>query len=124
DAAAALIAAKDYSAAAPVLEGFRRDYPGHPLQAEVPGKLAVCYLESGQTLKAASEFEAMSATNKDVAFSRGALWQAADLYDKAGQARGAARAYEKDVRQYPRPLQPAPPAPHRPAAIARTQGRP
>src|SRR5262249_53737911 len=124
DAAAALIAAKDYSAAAPVLEGFRRDYPGHPLQAEVPGKLAVCYLESGQTLKAASEFEAMSATNKDVAFSRGALWQAADLYDKAGQERGAAGGYEKDGRQDPRALEPPIEARYPPPDIPRNPGRP
>jgi len=124
DAAAALIAAKDWSAAAPVLESFRRDYPGHPLQAEVPEKLAVCYLESGQTLKAASEFEAMSSAKKDIAFSRGALWQASELYEKGGQERSAAAAYERYVRQYPRPLEPAVEARYRLAEIARKQGRP
>ncbi|HKW38892.1 MAG TPA: tetratricopeptide repeat protein [Burkholderiales bacterium] len=124
DAAAALIALKDWNAAAPVLEGFRRDYPGHPLQAELPEKLAVCYTESGQVLKAAGEYEALSATKQDVAFARGSLWQAAGLYEKAGSERGAAAAYERYVRRYPRPLEPAIEARYRLAEIARKEGRP
>jgi outer membrane protein assembly factor BamD (BamD/ComL family) len=107
DAAASLIAVKDWNAAAGVLEAFRRNYPKHPLQAEVPGKLAVVYLESGQVGKAAAEFEAIAAGNKDVRFSREALWQAAELYEKAGQDRSASLAYERYVRQHPRPLEPA-----------------
>ena len=122
DAAAALIALKDWSAAAGVLEGFRRNFPKHPLQAEVPGKLAVCYLESGQPLKAAGEFEALSLTKKDVAFTRDALWQSADLYEKAGHEREAAAAYERYVR-LPGPLEPAVEARYRLAEISRKQGR-
>jgi len=122
DAAAALIALKDWNAAARVLEAFRRDYPGHRLQAEVPGKLAVCYVESGQVFKAAGEFEALSATKKDPAFTRGALWQAAELYGKAGHEGKAAAAYERYVRQYPEPLEPAVEARYRLAEISRKQG--
>jgi tetratricopeptide (TPR) repeat protein len=123
DAAAALIALKDWNAAAHVLEGFRRNFPKHPLQAEVPGKLAVCYLESGQTLKAAGEFEALSTTRKDIAFTREALWQAAELYEKAGHERNAAAAYERYVRLNPGPLEPAVEARYRLAEICRKQGR-
>jgi len=107
DAAAALIALKDWSAAAGVLETFRRSYPQHPLQSEIPGKLAVCYLEGGQPLKAAAEFEAMAAGGKDVKFSREALWQAAELYEKAGHEKNAVAAYERYVKQHPSPLEPA-----------------
>lgn len=124
DAAAALISLKDWNGAARVLEGFRRDYPKHPLQAEVPGKLAVCYMESGQVLKAAAEYEALSATSKDVAFTREALWQASALYEKAGHEGSAAAAYERYVRQYPRPLEPAVEARYRLAEISGKQGRP
>lgn len=123
DAAAALIALKDWNAAARVLEAFRRDYPKHPLQAEVPGKLAVCYLESGQVLKAAGEFEALAATKQDMKFARDALWQAAELYEKAGHERDAAAAYERYVRLHPEPLEPAVEARYRLAEIARKQGR-
>jgi tetratricopeptide (TPR) repeat protein len=124
DAAAALIGLKDWTAAGRVLEDFRRNFPKHPLQAEVPGKLAVCYLESGQTLKAAGEFEALSVTKKDTAFARGALWQAAELYEKAGHEPNAAAAYERYVRLNPGPLEPSVEARYRLAEIYRKQGRP
>lgn len=122
DGAAALIALKEWNVAAGVLEGFRRNFPKHPLQAEVPEKLAVCYLESGQVLKAAGEFEALSVTKKDMAFTREALWQAAELYEKAGHERNAAAAYERYVRLHPRPLEPAVEARYRLAEVQRKQG--
>ena len=123
DAAASLIAAKDWTGATRVLEAFRRDYPKHPLQAEVPAKLAACYLESGQSGKAAAEFEAIAGSGKDVRVSREALWQAADLYQKAGQTRNAEIAYERYVRQNPSPLEPAIEARARLAEIAHKQGQ-
>ena len=123
DAAAALIALKEWNPAARVLEGFRRDYPKHALQAEVPEKLAVCYLESGQVLKAAGEFEALSAGKTDMAFAREALWKAAELYEKAGNEPHAAAAYERYVRLNPRPLEPAVEARYRLAEMDRKQGR-
>jgi outer membrane protein assembly factor BamD (BamD/ComL family) len=123
DAAAALIALKDWGTAAGVLEAFRRSYPKHPLQAEIPGKLAVCYLEGGQPLKAATEFEAMAAGGKDVKFSREALWQAAELYEKAGREKNAMAAYERYVKQYPDPLEPAIEARFRLATLNRKVGQ-
>lgn len=123
DAAATLIAAKEWDQAARVLEDFRRRYPKHPLQAEVPAKLAVVYLESGQALKAAGEFEVLAGSKKDVALSREALWQAAELYEKAGHAKNAAAAYERYVRAHPRPLEPAIEARYRLAEMSRKQGQ-
>lgn len=123
DAAAALIALKEWNAAARVLEDFRRNYPKHPLQAQVPGKLAVCYLESGQVLKAAAEFEALSVSKKDMAFTREALWQAAELYEKAGREGNAAAVYERYVRLYPTPLESAVEARYRLAEMYRKEGR-
>ncbi|MBS1246266.1 MAG: hypothetical protein H6R47_465 [Proteobacteria bacterium] len=123
DAAASLIALKDWSAAAGVLETFRRSYPKHPLQAEIPGKLAVCYLEGGQPLKAATEFEAMASGGKDVKFSREALWQAAELYDKAGHEKNAVTAYERYVKQYPSPLESAIEARYRLATYSKKSGQ-
>ena len=107
DAAAGLIALKDWAAAATALEAFRRNYPKHALQSELPGKLALVYLEGGQPAKAAAEFESIAAGNKDVRLSRDALWQAAELYDKAGQQKSAIAAYERYLKQYPSPLEPA-----------------
>jgi len=123
DAAASLIVLKDWTAAAGVLEAFRRNYPKNALQSEVPGKLAVCYIESGQSQKAASEFEAMAAGGKDVKFSREALWQAAELYEKAGNDKNATVAYERYVKQYPNPLEPAIEARYRLVALSKKSGQ-
>jgi len=123
DAAASLIAIKDWKGAAVVLEDFRGRYPKHPLQAELPAKLAVVYLESGQTAKAAAAFEVVAASGKDLAVSRGALWQAAELYDKAGSQKNATAAYERYVRQNPTPLEPAIEARYRLMEISEKSGQ-
>ena len=123
DAAAALIVLKDWNAALAILENFRRNYPNHALQAEIPAKLALCYLEGGQPLKAAVEFEAMAAGKKDAKFSREALWQAAELYEKAGHDKNAAVAYERYVSQHPRPLEPAIEARYRLAILSKKSGQ-
>src|SRR5258706_6785418 len=107
DAAAVLIAAKDWTGSARVLEDFRKNHPNHPLQAEVPAKLAVAYVEGGQPLKAAAEFEALAATKQDAAFSREALLQAAELYEKGGREQSAMTAYARYAQLHPSPLQPA-----------------
>ena len=46
DAAAALIAVKDWDGAIKTLEDFRTRFPNHALQPEVSKKLAVAYLEN------------------------------------------------------------------------------
>ena len=74
-------------------------------------------------LKAAGEFEALSVTNKDMAFSREALWRAAELYEKAGNEPHAAAAYERYVRLHSRPLEPAVEARYRLAEMDRKLGR-
>jgi len=86
DAAAALIALKDWDAAAQALEDFRRQQPGHALQAEVAPRLALAYLELGRSSLAAAEFERVAAAATDTTLARGALWQAAELHEKAALA--------------------------------------
>ncbi len=91
DAAAALIALKDWDAAAQALEDFRRQQPGHALQAEVAPRLALAYLELGRSSLAAAEFEHVAAAASDPTLARGALWQAAELHEKAALAESKAR---------------------------------
>jgi tetratricopeptide (TPR) repeat protein len=90
DAAAALIGLKDWARAATALEDFRSQQPGHPLQGEVAPRLALAYLEQGRHSLAAAEFEkvsaAQSAPGGDATLARGALWQAAELHEKAARA--------------------------------------
>ena len=107
DAAASLIALKDWPAAIKVLENFRTSYPGHNLQGDVSDKLAVGYLETGQFSKAAAEFETLAANKKDPDARRAARWQVAELYEKAGSEKNSMAAYERYIKEFPSPLEPA-----------------
>ena len=122
DAAAALIALKDWEAASATLEDFRQRYPRHPLQAEVGGKLAVAYMERGQWSRAASEFERLAAASPDAKVARAALWQAAELHEKGNAQALAVKAYERYLKQYPDPLESSIEARWRLAQIARKGG--
>ncbi len=119
DAAAALIGLNDWDAAARTLEDFRQRYPKHALQAEVGNKLAVTYLEKQQWAPAAAELERLAAGNADPQAARAALWQAADLYEKAGARAQAAKAYTLYLAQNPQPLEAAIEARYRLARIAK-----
>ena len=119
DATAVLISLKDWDAAARALENFRRLYPDHPLQGEVTSKLAVVYTEQGKWALAAPEFERIAAARKDPQMARDALWQAAELYEKAGAREPAAGVYERYIKQYPEPLEAAVEARYRLARFAR-----
>ncbi len=122
DAAAALIALKDWDAATRALEDFRSRFPKHPLQAEVSSKLALAYSEKGNWAQAAGEFERLADANKDPQVARSGLWQAAEMYEKGNAKPQAIRAYERYVKQYPQPLEPAMEARFRLAKFAKDDG--
>lgn len=115
DAAASLIVLKDWDNAARTLEDFRRQYPAHPLQADVAPKLALAYMELGRHSLAAAEFERVANTSTDPAIARGASWQAAELHHKAAEGARpkspalatAIKAWERYLQAHPQPLEPA-----------------
>jgi len=100
DAAAALIALKDWDHAAPMLEDFRTRYPKNPLTAEVGNKLAAVYLAQGQFDKAAVELDAIAARTADPKDASAMLWQAADLHEKAAAGAISRAAAGKDYERY------------------------
>ena len=124
DSAAALIAVKDWDGAIKTLEDFRQRFPNHALQPEVSKKLAVAYLEKGNSASAAGELERIAAANasKEPKLARDALWQAAELYEKANQKPAATKAYERYLAQYPQPLENAVEARYRLAKFAKEGG--
>lgn len=123
DAATLLIGAGAWAEAAGVLEQFRRDHPGHALQAEVTRKLAVAYLEGGRPSDAADEFDRIADTSSEPAdVRRAARWQAAELHASAGDVAAARRAYAAYVREFPAPVAPAIEARHELASLARRAG--
>jgi cellulose synthase operon protein C len=120
DAATLLVNGQQWQRATEVLEAFRRNYPQNSLTPEVTRKLAVAYLESGRSSESAAEFERIAARPEETPdVRRDSLWQAAKLYDKAGNTAGAARAYSSYVQQFPAPLDPAMEARQRMADIAK-----
>ncbi len=105
DAAAGLLSLQQWNEATTVLERFAKHYPTHPLQRDVPQKLALAYVQSGQWSSAAEQFEKLAAGPGDAQVRREALWQAAELYDKAKQKSSAANAYARYVHEYPQPFE-------------------
>jgi TolA-binding protein len=105
DAAAALIALKDWPRAIDVLEGYRREYPKSQYEADITRKLAVAYTEGNRPALAAAEFEKIYASaTEEAAVRREALSQAAELYEKAGNRTRTIALLEKAVGEYPTPL--------------------
>ncbi len=105
DAAAALINLQAWERASTVLEQLRSDYPDSEYADDVTRKLAVSYLESGDGLQAAAEFERMaSAATSTVDERREALWKAADLYKNTAATSAEQRVLENLVAQFRDPL--------------------
>jgi TolA-binding protein len=123
DAAALLINQKQWDRAIVVLEGFRRNFPQSPLQADVTRKLAVAYTESNHPGEAAVEFEQIAQSPSETAdVQREATLQAADLYDKAGNTTKSRAMLEAFVKHFPQPLNPAMEARNKLSLIAAKMG--
>ena len=122
DAAASLIALKDWDAATRALEDFRTRYPNHALQDDVTNKLAVAYMEKQRWPQAAAEFERLSTTKKDPQVAREAQWQAAELYEKGGARPAAAKAYQRYLTMSPIPFERTVEVRYRLARMAKEDG--
>jgi tetratricopeptide (TPR) repeat protein len=123
DAAAQLIALKQWERSIDVLESFRRQFPQNPLQRDVTAKLAVAYAAANRPGQAAAEFEHIAANpTEDKAVQREALMQSADLYAKAGNTPKAMGMLEKFVDTNPTPIGDAVEARQRLAEYAQRSG--
>ena len=123
DAAALLIGQKNWERAIGVLEGFRHNFPQSPLQADVTRKLAVAYTEAGHPGQAAGEFEQIAQSpTESPEVQREAVLQAADLYEKGGNAAKSRSMLESFVKRFPMPLDPAMDARTKLATMAQKSG--
>jgi TolA-binding protein len=123
DAAALLLKQQQWEQAIVVLEGFRRNFPQSPLEADVTRKLAVAYTESNHPGQAAAEFEQIAQSPGETAdVQREATLQAADLYEKAGNAAKSRVMLEAFVKHFPEPLNPAMEARNKLSMIAAKSG--
>ncbi|MDP9010424.1 MAG: tetratricopeptide repeat protein [Pseudomonadota bacterium] len=123
DAAALLVTQKQWDRAIVVLEGFRRNFPQSPLQADVTRNLAVAYSESNKPGQAAVEFEQIAQSPKETPeVQREATLQAADLYAKAGNSAKSRTMLEAFVKHFPQPYGPALEARNKLSTIAAKAG--
>ena len=94
DAANVLFKSEKYKEAKDILESFQKNYPGHKLQTEVNNKLAIIYLKESDYSKSAEALRAVADDSSiDKNRRRDALWQAANLYNEAGDSSLAIQAY-------------------------------
>jgi tetratricopeptide (TPR) repeat protein len=104
DAGAALIRLEDWTAAAEVLDAFRRTYPEHELQHEATKQIAFVYRESGQVARAAGEYERIAAEADQPELRGEALLLAGDLHEQAKNSERALAVYLAYVQEFPRPI--------------------
>ncbi|MDF1781209.1 MAG: tetratricopeptide repeat protein [Alcanivoracaceae bacterium] len=108
DAATIYLNLDQTDAAIPILESFRKRYPGDPLNETVPDKLALAYEKTGNFGAAALELETIASRygsddKENQELARQALWQAAEMQDRAKQPEDSIRLYKKYVQTYPQP---------------------
>jgi tetratricopeptide (TPR) repeat protein len=107
DAGAALIRLEDWTAAVKVLEAFRSSFPEHKLQLEATKQIAHAYRQSGQLSRAAGEYDRISSQSEDPALRSEALLVAGDLYEQSKDRERALEAYQRYVKEFPRPVETA-----------------
>ena len=107
DAGAALIRLQDWTAAAEVLDAFRRTYPEHELQKEATKQIAFVHREAGQLSQAASEYERVAAESDNAELRAEALLLAGNLYQQSQSVDRALDVYSRYVEKFPKPVETA-----------------
>jgi tetratricopeptide (TPR) repeat protein len=122
DAGAALMHLQDWTAAAEVLDDFRRTYPEHELHKEATKQIAFIRREVGQLSQAAAEYERVATESEDLQVRAEALLLAGNLYEQAQSVDRALDVYSRYVEQYPQPVEAAAETRQRIAEIHRSRG--
>jgi tetratricopeptide (TPR) repeat protein len=107
DAGAALIRLQDWKAAVDVLEAFRTTFPKNKLQLEATKQIAYAYRQDGQLSHAAVEYERIASQSDDPALRSEALLDAGDLYAQSNSQDRALDAYNRYVKEFPKPVETA-----------------
>jgi tetratricopeptide (TPR) repeat protein len=89
--------------AAAAIELFQKLYIAHPRYKDATRQLSNVYLKLGESDRAASVFEKISAQDSDKDVQMAALWQAAELYESKNRFDDAIRAYISYANTYTSP---------------------
>jgi outer membrane protein assembly factor BamD (BamD/ComL family) len=107
DAGAALLRLQDWTAAAQVLDEFRRSFPEHELVKDATKQIAYAEQQAGQLAQSASEYERVAKESPNPQLRAEALLQAGDLYGQANNSERALEAYSQYVEEFPKPVETA-----------------
>lgn len=121
DIATIYILINEWDSALKRLEAFKKQFPNHALIKDVNEKIAIGYLKLEKPLEAAAALEGITKDMSPEA-QREALWQIAELYEKAGDLPKAASGYLRYAETFRTPLEPAVEALYKAALIYRKQG--
>lgn len=109
DAATLYLQLDDHARAIPILVAFRQRWPDDPLNETVPDKLAVAYEKVGNYGAAAAELETIAdryaADPAQRELARQALWQAAEMQDRANDPAASIRLYRKYAHAHAQPFE-------------------
>lgn len=104
DIAVSLLESGKWTQSIEVFSTFRQKNPGHQLAGRVSKNLIKAYLAMDLSAEAAGELEIMSAAHSDFAVKREAIWQAAELYAKAGVQEKVISTYKYYIEKFSRPM--------------------
>ena len=124
DASALLLKAQRWGEAIGILEGFLKRFPSHTLAADVPTRLAHAYENDGQYLRASDTFEKLSLEEKDPDLARQMLHRSAELRLKGDRQADALATWDRYLKRFPTPLEPATEIRQRLADFARQANQP
>lgn len=123
DAAALLFSVRRWEHAADAYQAFLEGWPEHALAGDASVSLAAALVESGDDARAAPALVNVSRlAGEPEAVRRGALWQAAELYEKSGDAARAEQALREYLARFPEPFDAALEARHRLVEAAGRRG--
>ncbi|MBK7950042.1 MAG: tetratricopeptide repeat protein [Deltaproteobacteria bacterium] len=104
DAGSALMRLEDWSGALAVLEAFRDSHPAHDLHEEATQQVAFVYRKTGNSGKAAEEYERVAHEATDPALRAESLLVAGELYEEADATGKALAAYRAYVSEFTAPI--------------------
>ena len=107
DAGAALLRLEDWDAALRVLESFRSNHPDHALHQEATQQVAFVYRKTGNTSRAAEEYERVAHDAETPELRAESLLVAAQLYEESGLIESALANYRTYVTEFPDPIETA-----------------
>jgi cellulose synthase operon protein C len=125
DAAALWFNAGEWARAAAAYERFLERWPEHALGDGARLSLAAALVELGDAARAAPALVVVAMLpGEDQQVRRTALWQAAELYEAAGETAAAEATLRRYVEHHPLPADAAMEARHRLALLARQRDDP